>query len=163
MKTRLVLTISLCLGAAAAQAVKLNPDAMRAMQAEGDKMMQQAMQPRTFRLSTGMCLQRGEDGNVLTAACDAQSPAQIWRIDELGRVVHSGGECLAVAGEPGKPEVNVVTMVCGNGPEFLWMPNKAGQLVNSGTACLHAVGDVSQPGANVILGICEVGPAQVWQ
>jgi len=163
MKISLVLAVALGLATAGANAVKLNPDAMRAMQEEGERKLQQAMQPRAFRLSSGLCLQRGGDGNVFAGACAAKNAAQKWHFDKHGRVVHNSGTCLAVAGKPGSPGSNVVTQGCGKSAHFKWKPQKNGQLVNAGKACLQAVGNINKSGANVNLGGCKAGPAQVWK
>jgi hypothetical protein len=163
MKVSLALSISLCLAASAAQAVKFNPEAMRTMRAEGEKIAEQALKPRTFRLASGLCLQPGEGGNVIAVTCQKDRKAQIWSFDEQGRVVHNGGLCLAAAGKPDAPGTNVVTRQCGNSAEFKWRPNANDQLVSGGTACLQVVGDVNKSGANVNIGACKVGPNQVWK
>jgi hypothetical protein len=162
MKTSLVLSLALCCAATSALAVKFNPDAMRTMRSEGEKIAQQAMQPRTFRLPGGLCLTLAK-GGVVTAPCQPQQPAQVWRFDELGRVVHSSGVCLAVAGKPGEPGTGVTATACGKSAQFLWRNTANGQLINGGKACLHATGDLKRPGSPVIVSGCQAGPNQLWK
>jgi len=130
--------------------------------AEGEKIVQQAMKPRTFRLSTGLCLTRVK-GGVITAACKHKQPAQIWRFDDLGRIVHKSGVCLATAGKAGVPGTRVTATACGKSAQFKWRPKPNGLLINGGKACLHASGNLKKPGAGVIIAGCKGGAAQAWE
>ncbi len=163
MKISLVLGVVLSCVASTAFAVKLNPEAMRTMQAEGEKFAQQAMQPRTFRLSTGLCLTVAKGNGVIAATCEPKLQTQVWRLDDKGRVVHSSGLCLATAGKAGEPGTKVVSTACGMSAQFKWRPNANGQLVNGGKACLNAFGNIKQSGAGVNTAVCKAVPNQLWK
>ena len=163
MKTSLVLGIALCCAVSTAQAVKFNPEAMQTMRAEGERLAAQALQPRRFQLPGGACLQRAGDGNAITAPCNPQDPAQVWRFDEMGRLIHNASSlCLAVNGPPGGAGSNVLTRGCDNAPQAIWRLRGNGQLVNAGSACLHADGDINA-GGNVLLRGCQEIPRQFWR
>lgn len=144
------------LGASAALAIDLNTDAMKKMQEEGHKIVEQETQAeRAFELPNGQCLVAG-GGNVVSAKCNDKAANQKWKFDDKGRLVASNGKCVAAAGGDNNPEANAVLQKCNNSPAQQWKLDNAKRLVNENDICLQA------KGKNVVTAKCSKAATQKW-
>ncbi len=168
MKETYFLAGLLALYLPAAMAVEFNTDALKSMQEEGEKQLQEEKSMRTFRLSTGLCLHAaGEPGkpgaNLTVDKCDGKSNRQKWRLDDEGRLASQAGTCVGVAGEAKKPGSNAVLQNCGSAKAQQWKLDGKGRLVNGLGRCLEASGDGKKAGGNVVSAECKESPTQVWK
>jgi hypothetical protein len=152
----------------AAGAVDFNTDALKSMQEEGHKIVEEEKGLRTFSLAGGKCLEAsGEPGkpgaNLVVKSCNAKSDSQKWRFDDQGRLVSHGGTCVGVSGEAGKPGANAVMQKCGGAKSQQWQHDGKKRLVNGLKKCLQAAGDPKKPGPNVVTDACGDSPNQVWK
>lgn len=157
-----VLTALLTGGAAA----QFNPDALKKMQKEGHKIVeeQQAAEiakptavdkaagaqlaRHAYRFGANLCLDAR--GVLSVETCDGKAATQQWALDTGGRLVAHDGRCLAGAS----------LVPCTGGAQQKWVHDKRGRLRNQEMQCLHARSGTA--GARVIAAPCSGAPAQVW-
>jgi hypothetical protein len=150
-----------------ARAVDFNTEALKAMQEEGLKIVEESKNLRAYKLPTGKCLHVAGDvtkpgANLVIHNCNPNLANQKWRFDDQGRLVNQGGKCVGVAGDPTKPGANVRMQNCVAAKAQRWRQDDKKRLVNGLNKCLHAVGDAKTPGGNVVTTNCNASPNQVW-
>ena len=150
-----------------AGAVEFNTDALKAMQEEGHKIVEESKGLRAFKLPTGKCLHVAGDvakpgANLVIQNCNPNLNNQKWRFDDQGRLVNQGGKCVGMAGDPSKPAANALMQNCVAAKAQQWKQDGKKRLVNGLNKCLHAVGDAKTPGGNVAVVNCNASPNQVW-
>lgn len=166
---------ALLAGAAAAQ---FNPDALKKMQKEGHKIVeeQQAAEaaketaektakeiakPRgvedaadtrlarhSYRFGANLCLDAR--GGLSVQTCDSETATQQWALDAGGRLVAHDGRCLAGAR----------LAPCAGGAKQKWVHDKRGRLRNGAQQCLRPGSRTA--GAPVRVAACSGKPMQVW-
>lgn len=134
-----------------AMAVDFNTDALKSMQEEGHKIVEEA-QGKAYRTAGGLCLDVA-GGALAVKPCDANSKSQVWQIDGQGRLVAHDGRC--VAGDQ--------LQKCGSGNAQKWQVDGRGRLANGAKQCLQAQGNPPKAGAKVVGAACSKAPNQVWQ
>ena len=160
------LLTALLAGGAAAQ---FNPDALKKMQKEGHKMLEEqqgaaadaAQQPAdgspaaapakatvAYRSGANLCLDAR--GGPAARNCNSAAPTQQWSFDATGRLVASDGRCLDGA----------ALVACAAGDTQKWVHDKRGRLRNQAQQCLQP--RVANAGAPVITAVCSGAEAQVW-
>lgn len=156
-------------GGAAAQ---FNPDALKKMQKEGHKIVeeQQAAEAaksvadtkaaadtqgvtspaarHAYRTGTGLCLDAR--GALAVRPCAGKIAAQQWGFDPRGRLVAHDGRCLDGAS----------LATCAGGATQKWIHDKRGRLRNQAKQCLRARNE--KAGAPLIAAPCSGAPALVW-
>jgi hypothetical protein len=154
------LLAALLAGGAAAQ---FNTDALKKMQKEGHKILeeQQAAEAakaaggagapparRAYRSGANLCLDAR--GTLSVATCNGQAASQQWAFDASRRLVAHDGRCLAGA-----------TLVkCAEGKSQKWVHDDRGRLRNDAQQCLQPRS--GQAGAQVTAASCSAAPNQVW-
>jgi hypothetical protein len=134
-----------------AAAVEFNKDALKSMQEEGHKIVEEA-QGRAYRAAGGLCLDIA-GGGLSVKPCDAKAKTQVWQIDGKGRLVAGDGRC--VAGDK--------LQKCGSGNAQKWKVDGNKRLANAAKQCLQVKGSPPKAGAKVIAVACSKSPNQVWQ
>ena len=150
-----------------AGAVEFNTEALKAMQEEGHKIVEESKALRAYKLPSGKCLHVGGDvtkpgTNLVITNCKPDLKNQKWRFDDQGRLVNQGGKCVGVAGDPNKPGANALMQNCGAAKAQQWKHDDKKRLVNGVNKCLHAAGDAKTPGGNVVTTNCKLPPNQIW-
>ena len=135
----------------AANAVEFNTEALKSMQEEGHKIVEQA-QGKTYRTSGGLCLDVAGAALVIRP-CNAKSQSQIWKIDTQSRLVAHDGRCVAGA----------QLQQCGAVNAQKWKVDEKKRLANANQQCLQVQGNPPKAGSNVIAPACSPAPNQVWQ
>ena len=133
--------LGLCMGNA--NAVDLNTEALKKMQDEGHKIVEEEKGMRTLRLSNGNCLtasgKPGQAGaSVVVQKCNDTSNQQKWSFDGQGRLVSHGGTCVATAGNATKPGTNAVLQKCAGNAQQKWALDKQKRLAGRAGLCLQA-------------------------
>lgn len=151
-----------------ATAVDLNTDALKTMQQQGHKIVEESRDWRSFSLANGQCLQVGGPtdkvgAKLLLRKCNARSDNQKFRFDEQGRLASVGGTCVGVAGDANKPGANAVMQACGGASFQGWKQDGNKRLVNGLGKCLQAAGKPEEPNGNVITNNCNQAANQVWK
>ena len=136
---------------ASANAVDFNKDALKAMQQEGHKIVEEAEAGRPFKFRN-LCLDTA-GAKLVVKACNEKAASQKWRFDDQGRLVAHTGKCVAGA----------QLQNCGPGNVQKWHHDKKKRLVNAAKQCLEAEGDAPKAGARVAAVACSDSPNQVWQ
>ena len=112
--------LGLCM--ATANAVDLNTDALKKMQEEGDKIIEQEKGMRMLRMANGNCLTAGGKPGQPGASVVAQkvlqncagNPQQKWALDKQKRIAGRAGLCLQANGG------NVVAAACSGANNQKW-------------------------------------------
>ena len=163
MKQRTLWIALLALYLPGAGAVDFNTDALKSMQEEGHKIVEESQGLRTFKLPKGQCLHAaGAAGaNLVINKCNSKSNNQKWRFDDKGRLANQNGACVGVAGDPSKPGASAVLQNCSGAKFQQWKQDGKKRLVNGVNKCLEAAGE-AKPGGNVVAAACSDSPNQVW-
>lgn len=146
---------------ASTSAVEFNTDALKKMQQEGHKILEDQQGPRVFRLGNGNCLQPAGDAakpgtNVALRKCDDKVKAQQWTWDSNGRLLSQAGTCLSKAGEPNQLQANAVLRACTGAKNQQWEQDGEGRLINGVGSCLQA------EKGNAVTRTCNQAPTQKW-
>lgn len=152
MKSRIGLLAMLSL-AAGAQAVNLNTDALKSMQEEGHKIVEQAGDGRFFRSNTGQCLDIAGK-TLLIKACDDKATSQLWRFDDQGRLAAHDGRCVGD---------NAQLQACNKSKEQQWKLDGKQRLANGAGQCLQPQGNPPEAGAKIAAVGCSGAGRQVWK
>ncbi len=157
MKPRFLIPGLLALCTAGAYAIDLNTDALKKMQEEGHKIVEDEGKFRSFTLPNGQCLQAAGDPskagvNVVVRKCADSANNQKWQLESPHLKSH-GNLCVAVGGEAQKPGSNVVLKSCGGSKDQKWSLDGQGRLKNGFDHCLQA------NNGNVVTAACS-GSAQ---
>lgn len=137
------------LPALSAQA-QFNTDALKSMQKEGHKILEEAQGKRAFALAGNLCLDR-QGGGLVVRACN-KSESQAWRLDDQRRLVADNGQC--VQGATLRP--------CAGSKNQLWRYDAQKRLVSDAGGCLQAQGSPLQAGAKVATAACSKAVRQIW-
>ena len=161
-KQGIVAMVVLGLWISAANAVDLNTDALKKMQQEGHKIVEEQGALLTLRLANGNCLaaagKPGQVGaNLVVQKCDDNASAQKWQFDQQGRLVSHGGTCVGIAGNASKHGSNAQLQECAGNPQQKWSHDKQGRLAGHKGLCLQATG------GNVMAANCGKSPSQKWR
>lgn len=164
MKQRTLWIALLALYLPGAGAVDFNTDALKSMQEEGHKIVEESQGLRTFKLPSGQCLHaKGQAGtNLVVNKCKPKSDNQKWRFDDKGRLASQGGACVGVAGDANKAGASAVMQKCSGAKFQQWRQDGKKRLVNGLGKCLEAAGDPKSPSGNVVTAACSDAPNQVW-
>ncbi len=152
--------LGLCLGNA--HAVDLNTDALKKMQQEGHKILEEEQGARMLRIDDGNCLAAGGKpgqvgASVVTQKCNDKANPQKWSFDDQGRLVSHGGTCVATAGNATKPGTNAVLQKCAGNAQQKWSLDKQNRLAGRSGLCLQANGN------NVVAAACSGAKNQKWR
>ena len=145
-----------------AGAVDLNTDALKKMQQEGHKIVEEERGKRMFRLANGNCLAAGgtpgqAGASVVAQKCNDKANPQKWSFDDNGRLVSHGGTCVATAGNATKPGTNAVLQKCAGNAQQKWSLDKQNRLAGRAGLCLQA------NGSNVVAAACSGANNQKWR
>lgn len=156
MKYRTLWVGLLGLWVAGAAAIELNTEAMKKMQEEGHKRLEEHQALRTFKLAGGQCLQAaGNPGKagvkLVSRKCNDKANNQKWQLDNKGRLASYGDTCVGLAGsdKEGNKEnnkankeaaANAVLQPCDGSKDQKWSLDGANRLRNPQGLCLEAQG-----------------------
>ncbi|GAB3282567.1 RICIN domain-containing protein [Parahaliea aestuarii] len=159
MKYRFLIPGLLALCTAGAYAIDLNTDALKKMQEEGHKIVEDEGKFRTFALPNGQCMQAAGDPskagvNVVMRKCEGGANNQKWQINGQHHLQSHGAMCVAVGGQAQKPGSNVVLKACGGSKDQKWSLDGQGRLKNGFDHCLQA------NNGNVVTATCSNSPQQ---
>ena len=139
--------------ATGAQAVEFNTDALKSMQEEGHKIVEEAQAGRAYRAAGGLCLDIAGNGLVVRK-CNAKSRTQQWSTDGQGRLVANDGRCVA------GPQL----AACGAAKAQKWKHDGKQRLANQNNMCLQVQSSPPQAGTRVVVAGCkDKAAAQVWR
>jgi hypothetical protein len=152
MKLKYILAGLLVACVSAVNAVELNKDALKSMQEEGHKLLEESAGGRTFKGAGGFCLDVAGAGMVVRS-CKADTKKQLWKLDGQKRLVAHNGQCADGAG----------LKKCGSGPTQKWSHDGKKRLANGKKQCLQIQGNKPKAGAKVIISACSGSANQVWK
>jgi hypothetical protein len=135
----------------AANAVEFNKDALKSMQEEGHKIVEESKGARAYEAAGGHCLDMKRDGLVIKK-CDAKAKTQMWKFDGKGRLVANDGRCVTGA----------KLQKCADSKAGKWKLDDKKRLANGAKQCLQVQGKPPKPGAQVVAAACSKSPNQVW-
>lgn len=135
-----------------ANAVDLNKDALKAMQQEGHKIVEESKGGRNYKTGNGLCMDFA--GAVMLVKQCNNKPTQKWSFDGEGRLVASDKRCVAGAAQ---------MQQCGSGNGQKWKLDGKKRLVNANNKCLQVQGNPAKAGAKVVVANCSNGANQVWK
>ncbi|MBN7797833.1 RICIN domain-containing protein [Parahaliea mediterranea] len=145
MKHATLLAGLLGLWVAGAAAIEFNTDAIKKMQEEGEKIMEEEKAFRAFKLPNGQCLQAAGNPSkagvkLVSRKCNDKAQNQKWQFDKQGRLASHGGACVGLAGDGKEAGASAVLKNCGGAGDQKWSLDGAGRLHNKGGLCLEAQG-----------------------
>jgi hypothetical protein len=153
MKQVFLLTGVAALLSTSAQAVEFNTEALKTMQQEGHRIVEESQGGRAYRAANDFCLDVAGDGMVVRK-CNVDSKTQKWIADEQGRLVAHDGRCVDGA-TLGK---------CGGTKSQKWNHDGKKRLSNNNKQCLQVQGHPPKAGAKVVAVQCnDKAPNQVWK
>jgi hypothetical protein len=155
MKQTYLLAGLLGLCAAGVGAIELNTDAMKKMQEEGHKIVEEQQGARMLKLPNGRCLQAA-GGNLVSAKCNDKASNQKWYFDDKGRLANQEGGCVSAEGGGKNAGANAIVQQCSGAGAQKWKLDGAKRLVNEHGMCLQANGD------NVVTAQCSKNANQKW-
>lgn len=153
MKSRYGWIGAFCLAATGAHAVTLNTDALKSMQEEGHKIVEEAQGGREYRSNTGQCLDSAGKA-LLIKQCGNKAASQQWRSDDQGRLVAHDGRCVGGNGQLQK---------CGGASEQRWGLDDKQRLANAAGKCLEPQGNPPAAGSKVVAVDCSGSGKQRWK
>lgn len=133
-------------------AVDLNTEALKSMQQEGHKIVDEAQDRKTYKSAGGHCLDVAGSGLVVKK-CNAKAKTQQWLMDSKARLVAHDGRCVAGA----------LLQKCGSGKSQKWKLDGQKRLANNAKQCLQAQGNPPKPGAKVVVATCGKASNQAWR
>ena len=152
MKPVSVLAVILLAGGSIANAVDLNKDALKSMQQEGHKIVEESQAGRVYKTSNGLCLDRAGVA-LLVKKCNGKA-TQKWRFDDKSRLVASDKRCVAGTAQLQK---------CGTGSGQKWKLDGKKRLANAAKKCLQVPGSPIKAGAKVVVAACTGATGQKWK
>lgn len=151
MKQLFLLTAVTALLSAGAQGVELNKDAMKAMQQEGHRIVEESEGGRAYKAANGLCLDVAGEGLVVKK-CKGDAKTQKWITDGQSRLVAHNGRCVDGA----------KLAKCSGAKTQKWK-HEGKRLANHNKQCLQAQGQPPKAGAKVVTNACNnKAAAQVW-
>jgi len=134
-----------------ANAVDLNKEALKSMQEEGHKLLEESQGGRAYRSGGGLCLDTAGAKLVVKPCNDGAS--QQWSLQEGGHLMAHTGQC-----------VNDSSLAkCGSGPVQSWKHDGRQRLSNGKNQCLQVQGTPAKAGASVVTARCNKSASQVWK
>ena len=155
MKQTYLLAGLFCLYAVGAMAIDLNTDALKKMQEEGHKILEEEQGARAFKLPNGHCLQAA-GGNLVNSKCNDKASNQKWHFDNNGRLVSFDGNCVRAAGGGKHPGANAILPLCRGAGAQKWKLEGSKRLAKPHGMCLQA------DGKNVVTAKCSGAGTQKW-
>jgi hypothetical protein len=152
MKLKFVLAGLLVACVSAVNAVELNKDALKSMQEEGHKLLDESAGGRAFKGAGGFCLDVAGSGMVVKS-CKPDTKNQLWKLDDQARLVAHSGQCVDGAH----------LKKCGSGPTQKWSHDGKKRLANRKKKCLQIQGNKPKAGAKVVISACNGSANQVWK
>ena len=152
MKLKYILAGLLVACVSAANAVELNKDALKSMQQEGHKLLEESSGGRAFKGAGGFCLDIAGAGMVVRSR-KADSKSQLWKLDDKARLVAHNGQCVDGAR----------LKKCGSAPTQKWSHDGNKRLAKGKKECLQIQGDKPKAGAKVVIAACSGSAKQVWK
>lgn len=135
-----------------AQAVELNKDAMKTMQQEGHRIVEESQGGRAYTAGNNLCLDTG-GGGLIVRKCNGGAKAQKWKMDDQKHLVAHDGRCVAGA----------QLAKCGAGKGQKWKHDDKKRLSNQNKQCLQVQGNPPKEGAKVTVAACGNKVAgQTW-
>ena len=138
--------------ATSAQAVELNTDALKTMQKEGHRIVEESEGGRAYKAANNFCLDLA-NGGLVVRKCQSGSKTQKWTMDGQSRLVAHNGRCVAGA----------QMAKCAAGPAQKWKHDGKKRLTNHNKQCLQVQGNTPKAGAKVVATGCNKAPGQVWK
>jgi len=135
-----------------AQAVELNTDALKTMQKEGHRIVEESEGGRAYKAANGFCLDAA-GGGLVVRKCKDGAKTQKWTMDGQSRLVAHDGRCVA------GPNL----AKCAGGPAQKWNHDGKKRLTNHNKQCLQIQGNTPKDGAKVVAAGCNKAPGQVWK
>jgi len=129
---------------------QFNTDALKSMQKEGHKILEEAQEKRPFALNGNLCLDTS-GSDLVVRSCNGRD-SQAWRLDDQRRLVADNGQC--VQGAKLRP--------CASGKNQLWRHDAQKRLVSDAGGCLQAQGNPLKTGAPVVKAACAKAVRQSW-
>jgi hypothetical protein len=152
MKQKYILVGLLVACVSAANAVELNKDALKSMQQEGHKLLDESSNGRAFKGAGGFCLDIASAGMVVKP-CKSATKSQLWKLDDKSRLVAHNGQCVDGAS----------LKKCGSGATQKWSHDGKKRLASGKKQCLQIQGNKPKAGAKVIVSACSGSANQVWK
>jgi hypothetical protein len=153
MKQVFLLLLATGLLATGARAVEFNTDALKSMQEEGHRIVEESQGGRAFKAANNFCLDVAGAGMVIRK-CKAESKTQKWVTDGQGRLVAHDGRCVDGAR----------LAKCGGAKSQKWKHDGKNRLANNNNKCLQIQGSPLKGGAKVVPADCrDKTPNQVWK
>ena len=152
MKLKYVLAGLLVACVSAVNAVELNKDALKSMQKEGHKLLEDSAGGRAFKGAGGFCL--GVAGSKMELRpCKPDTKNQLWKLDGKARLIAHNGQCVDGAR----------LKKCGSGSTQKWSHDGKKRLANGKKQCLQIQGDKPKAGAKIVISACNNSASQVWK
>jgi Ricin-type beta-trefoil lectin domain len=152
MKLKYILAALLVACVSATNAVELNKDALKSMQKEGHKLLEESSNGRAFKGAGGFCLDIAGAGMVVRS-CNSDAKKQLWKLDGKARLVAHNGQCVDGAR----------LKKCGSGPTQKWSHDGKKRLANGKKECLQIQGNKPKAGAKVVISACSGSAKQIWK
>ena len=153
MKLKPGFVASLCVVAVSAYGVDLNKDALKSMQQEGHKIVEESQGGRSFKSNTGHCLDIAGKA-LLIKACGNNVGSQKWRFDDKGRLVAHDKRCVGGNGH---------LQSCNNSKEQKWKLDGKKRLANAAGKCLQPQGNPPKAGSKIASAGCSGAGRQAWK
>ncbi|MEP4486748.1 MAG: RICIN domain-containing protein [Halioglobus sp.] len=152
MKPVVLVSTLLLAVAPLAGAVDLNKDAMKAMQQQGQNIVDESKDGRHYRAANGTCLDSKKSALVVNK-CNDKTTSQKWKIDDKGRLLAHNGQCVA----------GIKLAKCGSAKNQKWKLDDKMRLVNQSKQCLEVPGKSPKAGTAVKTASCSKSKGQVWK
>jgi len=152
MKPVVIFSTFLLIASPFASAVDLNKDAMKAMQQQGQNIVDESKDGRHYRAAGGTCLDSKKDALVVNK-CNDKTNSQKWKIDGKGRLLAHNGKCVA----------GTKLAKCGSAKNQKWKQDDKMRLVNKSKQCLEVTGKSPKAGTPVKTAACSKSKGQVWK
>lgn len=152
MKQVYLLAALLAASVSTATAIELNTDALKSMQQEGHKIVEESQGARAYKSIDGFCLDIVGAGLVVKT-CNGNAKTQRWMMDDQRRLVAHDGRCVG----------GVQLQKCGATPAQKWLHDEKKRLVNDAKKCLQPRGNPVKSGVKLMAVGCSNAPGQVWK
>ncbi|MEH6610213.1 MAG: RICIN domain-containing protein [Halioglobus sp.] len=152
MKLKFILAGLLVACVSVANSVELNKDALKSMQQEGHKLLEESSAARAYKGAGGFCLDiAGEE--MVVRSCNAKTKNQQWKLDGQARLVAQNGKCIDGAR----------LKKCSSAQTQKWSHDGKKRLANGKKQCLQIQGEKPKAGAKVVVSACSGSTKQVWK
>lgn len=152
MKPVVIFSAFLLAASPFAGAVDLNKDAMKAMQQQGQNIVDEAADGRHYRAAGDFCLD-SKKGELVVNKCSDKADSQKWKMDDKSRLLAHNGQCVA----------DTKLAKCGSGKNQKWKQDDKMRLVNQNKQCLEVPGKSAKAGTLVVTAGCSKSKGQVWK